>query len=402
MQPNRKFNVLVEAPVFNRSGYGQWADSSIPALIKYPHFNLRVLPSAWGNCVPRMTPGPNDALIRQQIITPAQSKQIPWDIFISVNLPHSAQPIGRIFNINFSAGLEVDRCPDDFMAGGVNRFDLNILMSEFSKRVYQNSRVKPGKPLEILPWAQDLNVFKPSTETDPLIESLMAGIKEPEAFLFVGQRTHHVPEMDRKNSLALIRAYCEAFKNKSDRPALILKINGVNFSNYDRYDSFAIINGVRDSYEKELPIYLLHGELSDHQFAALYNHKKIIACASATRGEGLGGSLLQSSLCAKPAIASNYGGHLDYLDEDKAILVPGVVQEIPDGAVSGWFEKGSKWFEIDQVALSAAFSDFYYKDRSQHIANAQKLAKINAHRFGPIRMETILYSILDKHLFGKN
>lgn len=394
-----KFKVLVEAPVFSRSGYGEWADALVPMLIKYPHFNTKVAISPWGNCVSRQTPLPEDNLINANLypLHQLQRGQIPnADIYISINLPMNATPIGRIFNMNITAGLEVDRCPD-YMMEAANRWDLSILMSKFSKQVYDNSNIKPAKPCEILGWGQDTSVFKPDRTPNASIESMMAVVKEHEAFLYTGQRTHHLPECDRKNGNTLIEAFCKAFDGKTDKPALILKTSGTTFSNYDRNENLEIIKHIKA--KSDVSLYLLHGELSNHEFNALYNHPRIIAGVSATRGEGWGGSLCQMTLCGKPVIASNYGGHLDYLDS-RAILVDGALKEIPKPAVSDYFMEGSKWFDIDKDKLSVALSDFYYNDRTKHLANAVSLMQDNRRRFSLQQMQKQLYQILDKHILA--
>ena len=57
-------------------------------------------------------------------------------------------------------------------------------------------------------------------------------------------------------------------------------------------------------------IYLLHGEFTNEEMNSLYNHSKIKAMVSLTKGEGFGRPLLEFTLSQKPIIASG-GLHLD-------------------------------------------------------------------------------------------
>jgi len=394
---NPKFKVLIDAPCFNRSGYGGVSDGLVPMLLQYPHFHARLQLCNWGSCIPRQNVMPNDELMKASMLKPNEKFQP--DIFIAINLPENIQPCGRIFNINFTAGLETDSWPDSYM-NAMNKWDLTIFQSNFAKAMAEQSRIRPARKIEILPWCQDTNIFKIDSTPNEKIEEIMATVQEDEAFLYVGQRTHHNPWMDRKNVCLLIQTFCNAFKGREKRPALILKFNGVNFSTYDRNGSVSIIRGIRDPIDPTVPIYLLHGEMTDPELNALYNHKKIIACTSFTRGEGFGGSLLQSSLAGKPTIASNYSGHLDYLDKGLFIPLEGTLRPIPEEAVSNWFERGSRWFEINPEEAIEKFREFYDEPLVRGIQSGE-LAKRNAARFNLAEQQRRLYQILDKHLLGR-
>ncbi len=59
---------------------------------------------------------------------------------------------------------------------------------------------------------------------------------------------------------------------------------------------------------KDLPnIYVLHGEFTDAEMNELYNHSKVKAMVSLTKGEGYGRPLLEFSLTKKPTtVPSGY------------------------------------------------------------------------------------------------
>ena len=73
----------------------------------------------------------------------------------------------------------------------------------------------------------------------------------------------------------------------------------------DRKEIFKRINQIKASIPnfKTLPnIYLVHGEMSDGDMNELYNHNKIKAMVSLTKGEGFGRPLLEFSSLDKPII----------------------------------------------------------------------------------------------------
>ena len=102
---------------------------------------------------------------------------------------------------------------------------------------------------------------------------------------------------DRKNVGLLIKTFYENFKNKKKTPALILKCSGAGASYMDRDFILDKIQQIKKSIEAEtLPnIYLLHGEFTDVEINELYNHPKVKAMLSLTKGEGFGRPLLEFS-----------------------------------------------------------------------------------------------------------
>jgi glycosyltransferase involved in cell wall biosynthesis len=331
---------------------------------------------------------------------PAEQSIPQPDIYICATLPHMDKPAGKMFNINLSAGIEVDRC-HDYIMKGVNQWDLNILISKFSKGVYENSDIKPTSKLETLLWGIDTDIFKITDVPNKKVDEQMNKIKEDECFLFVGQSTSPHLFGDRKDMSSLIKTFCEAFRGKPNRPALILKTSGTNFSAMDRNATIERVQQVRGMVENnDVNVYVLHGELTDEEMNALYNHKKVIAHVSFTHSEGWGQPLLQASLSGKPVFASDWSGHLDFLSREKSILLPGKVETIPDHLSSEYFMKGSKWFSVDYEASKKILQDYFYGDRTEINNRAIQQSQLNSQRFNLNVMESNFHKILDKYIRG--
>jgi hypothetical protein len=84
---------------------------------------------------------------------------------------------------------------------------------------------------------------------------------------------------DRKNVGLLVKAFYETFKNKSKKPALILKTSTVGSSYMDRDELIKRIKMIKETVKStNLPnIYLLHGEFTDVEMNEIYNHSKVKA-----------------------------------------------------------------------------------------------------------------------------
>ena len=68
-----------------------------------------------------------------------------------------------------------------------------------------------------------------------------------------------------------------------------------------------------------VPVYLLHGAMSDDEIAGLYRNDKIKALVAPTRGEGYGLPLLEAAASGLPVMATNWSGHKDFLNTGKWI-----------------------------------------------------------------------------------
>ena len=396
----KRFNTIFEAPIMSRSGYGAWSDILAKLLIEYPRFDTIVSTVQWGDNAVRQNVGKYDELIKKHL---PKIKQIPQPhIYACCILPNLAKPQGTIFNINFSAGLEVNECTDEIM-NGLNQFDLNIVLSEFTKQNYINSKIKPTKPIETLMWAADTDIYKPTIEHNIKVDHIMDRIVESEAFLCIGQNTSPQLFADRKNISNLIKDFCETFNGKANKPALILKTSGVNSSNYDRDATITRLKMAKDSVpNNDVGIYLVHGELSEVELNTLYNHPKVIANVNETRGEGWSGPLLEGSLSGTPTICTNYSGHLEFLPTGYFIPLEGQLEVISQTAESCFYIKGSKWFEVDHNKAKEVFTKFYYDldFRAEANKRAKELVIINAKKFNVESMRRALYKILDKYLLG--
>ena len=197
-----------------------------------------------------------------------------------------------------------------------------------------------------------------------------------------------------------IKVFLEAFKNRPNPPALILKISAATFSVLDRDEMLQRITGVKNSIQDatSLPnVYLLHGQLSDVEMNELYNHPKVKAMVTLTKGEGFGRPLLEFTMSGKPVIASGWSGHIDFLDKEFTMLLPGKVDTVHESAANDFILKESKWFTADyNVSANALLEMFTHYNK--YLSNAKKMLWYNKNNYNLDMMQRKLEWFFTKNV----
>ncbi|NBP03969.1 MAG: hypothetical protein EBU90_28520, partial [Proteobacteria bacterium] len=206
-----------------------------------------------------------------------------------------------------------------------------------------------------------LDVYTVLEEVDASLFDLNT-IQEDFCYLSVGHWMQGDVGEDRKNIGLTIKAFYETFKNRKNKPALLLKVSSGGASYMDRDMIMTKLNQIRNSVNsKDLPkVYLLHGEFADEEINELYNHPKVKALVSLTKGEGFGRPLLEFSLSKKPIISTNWSGHVDFLDPQHTTLLGGQLTNVhPSAAVPNVLLQESQWFSVNTQEVGAAFIDMF-------------------------------------------
>jgi|TARA_Y100001938_G_C8086620_1_gene432429 glycosyltransferase involved in cell wall biosynthesis len=404
--------VLVTGPVGTRSGYGAHSRDICRSLIDMDRFDVKIWPVRWGST-------PQDALsednpqdrpiVKRLLETPNMERQP--DIHFHVVVPNEFQPLGK-FNIGITAGLETTLCPPEWI-DGLNRMNLNIVPASFIKKSIESTVwdkhdqqtqqkvavLKSEKPMEVLFEGADTDIYKQTKEFSKDLVDEFKGIKEDFCFLFVGHWLQGKLGHDRKDTGMLVKTFLETFKNQKNPPALVMKTSGATPCILDREDILKKIEQIKATVDGDLPsIYLLHGDLRDDEMNGLYNHPKVKAHVTFTHGEGFGRPLLEASLSEKPVIASNWSGHLDFLNDKEAVLLPGSLNEVKkESLMKGMVVEGTQWFTVNYVYASNVLKDVH-SNYSNYVVKAKKLAIKNQTKFSLDAMTKKFEEILDKYL----
>jgi glycosyltransferase involved in cell wall biosynthesis len=404
--------VIVSCPIDTFSGYGARSRDIVKALFKTGKYDIKIMPQRWGN-----TPyGALNADIAEekQILDnyyPAPQLQSQPDVWIQITVPNEFQPVGK-YNIGITAGIETTICAPTWVEG-INKMNLTLVSSEHAKKVFEESKFEKRnkqtnasegtlvleKPIQVLFEGADLEKYFPMSDDEIPADELVEALDEIESdfnFLFVG---HWLPGgfgEDRKNVGLMIRMFLEAFKNKKNAPGLILKVSHGPASIMDREEVLKKIDAIRNEVKTAtLPnIYLLHGELEDSQMNFLYNHPKVKAMLSFTKGEGFGRPLLEFTLSQKPLLASGWSGHLDFLDPEFANLIPGEVKAVDKSAVNDFILEQGGWFNVDQGYAIGVMKDVF-ENYKKYLPKAKQLAFRNKQNFSLEKMTEKLDTIFE-------
>ena len=376
-----KPSLLFRGPVETRSGYGSHSRDILESLRAMDMFEIGIDSCNWGVTPLTALEDGNEfhQWIKKHKILSIDTQP---DVYVSVTISNEFIRVGK-FNVGITAGIETTVAGKDLI-DGCNNMDLIIVPSNFTKDVYfqtvynetengTNRLIKQHKivkPMEVLFEGADTKIYN-----DVVDDSFNLDIKEDFAYLFVGHWLKGDTGQDRKDVGMLIKTFVETFKDDENKPALVLKTSAGAFSVKDRElirkKIKSIVGGVN------VPIYLLYGDLTDNEMNSLYNHPKIKAMISLTKGEGFGRPLLEFTMTGKPVIASNWSGHKDFLPLDKAVMVGGTLTDVHDSAVDKFVLKNAKWFTANYNEASAVMKlvrDEYdsFKTKSEELKEINK------------------------------
>ena len=386
-----KLTVAVSCPIDTYSGYGARSRDFVKALIELGEYDVKIISQRWGNTRFGYLKDHNEIALESRIVPKLDNQP---DIWIQCTVPNEFQNVGK-FNIGLTAGIETTLCAAPWIEG-CNRMDLILCSSEHSKKVFLETRytqtdnnsgqiikeLKVEKPVEVLFEGGDLTKYFDTKSNFDLSQ-----VKEKFCLLFVGHWLQGQIGEDRKNVGYMIKSFLESYKNKKDAPALLLKTSRGNTSLLDQTYVLKKIDDIRKTVNGKLPnIYLLHGDISDSEMNNLYNHEKVKAMISLTKGEGFGRPLLEFSLVNKPIIASGWSGHVDFLDPKFSILIGGELKQVDKSAVvKDVLIPESSWFQADSTQVGKAYKDIL-KNYKKYLTNAKRLGHKNRTNFSYEKM----------------
>jgi len=404
--------IIVSCPIDTYSGYGARSRDIVKALLKANKYDVKILPQRWGNTPFGFLQADNPE--HKQILDCfLQQPQLPRqpDCWIQITVPNEFQPIGK-FNIGITAGIETTVCAPEWI-DGVNRMNLTLVSSEHAKKVFEQSafeqrdqqsgqvirNIKLEKPVEVLFEGVDTSIYeKIDAVNDSEVWDVLDSIDEEFNFLYVGHWLQGELGQDRKDTGMLVKTFLETFKGKKTKPGLIMKTSSATYSIMDREEIIDKINRIREAVgDENLPnIYVLHGELTDNEVNELYNHPKVKAHVTFTKGEGFGRPLLEASVSQKPVIAPNWSGHVDFLGPELSILLPGQITQIhPSAVVQNMLIPESGWFTVDYKIASETLESVY-KNYKKYLDGAKRQAYISRTEFNLDKMAEKLNDIIEE------
>jgi glycosyltransferase involved in cell wall biosynthesis len=400
--------LVYQAPVFTRSGYGDHARDILRSLFDLDKYDIKIVPTRWGN-TPQNQADPTTEFGQKMLTNVATQVNRKPDIFIQMSVANEFEPKGN-FNIGITAGVETTVIPKEFI-DGANKMDLIIVPSQFTKSLFDKTQYqeqdkqsgqvirtfKTEKPVEVLFEGVDIDTYinYPKSEND-----ILEGIETNFNFLFVGHWLKGKLGQDRKDVGMVIKTFATVFKYlpKDKRPGLILKTSHAGFSVIDRETTREKIeNVIKELGDDVPPIYLLHGDLKDTEMAELYNHSKVKAMVSFTKGEGYGRPLAEFATTGKPIIVSKWSGHVDFLPEPHTVFLDGQLTDVDNSAADKFLLKESKWFTVNYSnAANKLYQVFNEYDSFSKQSSGLKPNIVN--NFTMEKMTEVLGKLMDNYV----
>lgn len=411
-----KKTVILQACVATSSGYGARSRDIAKALIENENYDVKIISTPWGGTPQNFLEenNPEHQEIIKRLIRPGQQVEQP-DVFIQITIPNEFQKAGKIKSIGITAGMETTLVDASWLEG-INRMDLTLCSSKHSVDVFNNSKYdkydqntnqKIGElfaqnQLEVLFEGINTNIYFKSEEIHSSVADIMKNVSESFCFLVVGHWLPGAMWEDRKNMGGTIWTFLDTFKNKSNAPALLLKISCGTYSEMDKHEIKKRIDSIKSTYLKNskntyrLPnIYLIHGDLTDDEMNSLYNHPKVKCMLSMTKGEGYGRPLAEFAVSGKPIIVSGYSGHMDFLPAEMVMYVPGEMRNVhPSAAIPNMILEQAQWFMPNPAIASRYMIDTFENYKSK-LESSRKLPKHLKTNFSYEKMKEELYKWIE-------
>ena len=405
--------ILVTAPVQTRSGYGNHSRDICRALIESDKYDVRIQPVRWGSTPPNALEegNPYHKMISDKLMGDPNLERQP-ELHIHIVIPNEFQALGKK-NIGITAGIEHTQPPAKWIEG-VNRMDMTICTSEFTKSGFQGTTydkqdVRTGqvigglsvqKPLEVLFEGVDPEIYKETKELSDKMKAEFSKIDDDFCFLFVGHWLSGNLGEDRKDVGMMLKVFLETFKNTQNPPALIMKTSSAGFSVTDRVSILEKIDMIKSDVNADtLPnVYLLHGDLTDDEMNQMYNHPKVKAHLTFTHGEGFGRPLLEASFSGKPIIAPISTGQADFLDKDYCIELPHQFTKVPNSAFPKDYQnQEARWSTVNYNTASRVMKSVFTNYKKYQLKGKKQMI-VNTELFTHDKMRIKLESIVDKML----
>ena len=258
---------------------------------------------------------------------------------------------------------EVEEFPDSF-ADAFDVVDEIWVATEFVRDALRRKAPESVR-IEVMP----LPLLAP--KVDKKFHRRSLGIDERFLFLFTFD---FLSVVERKNPMAVISAYMNAFEESDPTQLVIKSINGsMHLADLEKLRWFA-----RDRSD----VIFIDGYLDRETSSALTASADCYV--SLHRSEGLGLTISEAMVLGVPVIATNYSGNCDFMSESTAFLVDWKYVGIPKGCDP--YPEGVCWADPDvrtaTQMMRTVFSDPDIRNKKASAGQKLLLAEFSAEKCG--------------------
>ena len=194
----------------------------------------------------------------------------------------------------------------------------------------------------------------------------------------------------------VIKTFATVFQTvpKAKQPGLIVKTSSAGFSVIDRENMRERIEEITKTFGETCPpIYLIHGDMSETEMAALYHHPKVKAMVSFTKGEGYGRPLAEFTLTGKPILVSGWSGHVDFLPVENTVFLDGSLTQVDESASDTFILKEAQWFTVNYSNAAGLMYDVFNNYKT-YFEKSKGLIKNTLKNFTLEKMNEVFGNIL--------
>tara|TARA_R100001015_G_scaffold19003_2_gene14088 strand:- start:17723 stop:19684 length:1962 start_codon:yes stop_codon:yes gene_type:complete len=386
-----KKKIFVRAPVLSQSGYGEQSRFALRALrSREDLFDIYVQPINWGQTGwvwenDEFRKWLDSRIVETQILI--QQNSLQPDVSLQITIPNEFEKLCPV-NIGYTAGIETTLVAPTWLQKG-NDMDKILVVSQHAKDTYVNTvaQAKNEQTGGIFPYKLEtpVEVVWENTPTTSESESIPGfDPKYDFNFLCVSQMG------PRKNLEKTIRWFVEEFIDQE--VGLILKSNLRSNCKIDKKHTEDAIKAVLGEYtDRKCSVSLLHGDLTNGQMKALYEHDKVKAMINISHGEGFGLPMFEAARSCLPIITVGWSGQLDFLRHDGEDYFSSVKYELgpvqKNAVWDGVIDRNSSWAYADQGSYKMALRTMY-KKYDKFLQKAKSLQEIVDSKFS----DEILFS----------
>lgn len=365
--------VLLRAPLLTNSGYGVHSRQVFEWLFSREDVDLTVECVQWGRTSWILDTERENGIYGKIMSCSKPILKGEYDVTFQIQLPDEWDPSLGKKNVGITAVVETDKCNPAWI-DACNAMDEVVVPSTFTKNVLKRSGMLRVPVVVIQEWYNKI-IQNKSVISKTLIDDRYKKINKDFNILVIGTLTSNNSEDDRKNLHNTIAWLCEEFKDNKD-VGIVLKTNFGKGTSADRKICTEYLSNILSKYRKEkFPSFsFLHGNMKKEEVAALMNHNKIKLYVSATRGEGYGLPLIEAAASGMPIVATNWSGHLEFLQKENFGTVDYKLVEINETKIDGRiFQKGFKWAEPDEKSFKSNVRSVYQNyDKAKDKAKVMK------------------------------
>lgn len=367
-------NVLLRAPLLTNSGYGVHSRQIFEWMLTRKDFSVIVQPLQWGATPWIVNPSAESGIFGEIIKRSRSLDGVNFDLTFQVQLPDEWDPKLGKYNVGVTALVETDRCNPAWFEN-MKAMDKIIVPSSFTKKVIQNTFGNTfDNKVHVIPEWFNSHISEKDRDLRAVTDERMK-FDTKFNLLTIGTLTSPDTTCDRKNLVNTIRWAIEALEGQENTGIIVKTCLGKGTVK-DRAMAKSAISQIVNTFRKsEFPkIHLIHGNMTKREVAALYRSGRVKGYITATRGEGYGLPVIEAAAASVPVIATNWSGHLDFLQE-KFLKVDYELSLIPDKRIDNRiFVKGTSWAEPSKESFIKNILDLK-SDYEKHENNARVLKK---------------------------